>query len=117
VVRVALAADHGVIGYRRGWAGVLDGDHVSLGRRDIAGVLPRGGTMLLSSRTNPFADGADGPALCRTSAAAHSRPRVLCRRRSLLRLRVPKAPYAKKGPRLGEAPFTTKPSVDQQALL
>ena len=70
VVRVALAAEHEVIGYRRGWAGVLDGDHVSLGRRDIAGVLPRGGTMLLSSRTNPFADGADGVAAVRSRLEA-----------------------------------------------
>ena len=33
-----------------------------LTRADIAGLLPRGGTILLSSRTNPYADGTDGTA-------------------------------------------------------
>jgi 6-phosphofructokinase 1 len=62
VVRVALDQGHEAIGYRRGWAGVVDGDSVPLTRADIAGLLPRGGTILLSSRTNPYADGADGTA-------------------------------------------------------
>jgi len=70
VVRSVLAEGHETIGYRRGWAGVLDGDHVELGRADIAGVLSRGGTMLLSSRTNPFADGADGVAAVKSRLEA-----------------------------------------------
>ena len=70
VVRRVMADGHEAIGYRRGWAGVLDGDHVDLDRSDIAGVLPRGGTMLLSSRTNPYADGADGTALVKARLEA-----------------------------------------------
>ncbi|CAB4878823.1 MAG: ATP-dependent 6-phosphofructokinase [Actinobacteria bacterium] len=70
VVRRVLAEGHEAIGYRRGWAGVLEGDSVELGRKDIAGLLPRGGTILLSSRTNPYADGADGTQVVRKQLEA-----------------------------------------------
>src|SRR3954466_10081257 len=52
---------HEFVGYRDGWRGPLDGDSRPLGVPEVRGILPRGGTILGSSRTNPFAEdgGAD----------------------------------------------------------
>ena len=52
---------HEFVGYRDGWRGPLEDDSRPLGVPDVRGILPRGGTILGSSRTNPFADD-DGPA-------------------------------------------------------
>ncbi len=52
---------HEFVGYRDGWRGLLEGDSRPLGVPEVRGILPRGGTILGSSRTNPFAD-SDGPA-------------------------------------------------------
>lgn len=51
---------HSFVGFRYGWAGVLAGDGVELTRQSTAGILPRGGTILGTSRTNPLSrvDGA-----------------------------------------------------------
>ncbi|HEY1458145.1 MAG TPA: ATP-dependent 6-phosphofructokinase [Solirubrobacteraceae bacterium] len=51
-----------VLGFRYGWAGVLADEAIELTRERTAGILPRGGTILGTSRTNPFADGRDGVA-------------------------------------------------------
>src|SRR3954452_18432502 len=51
---------HEFVGYRDGWRGPVEGDSRPLGVPEVLGILPRGGTILGSSRTNPFADG-DGP--------------------------------------------------------
>jgi phosphofructokinase-like protein len=62
------------VGYRDGWRGPLEGDSRPLGVPEVRGILPRGGTILGSSRTNPLrvdggaervrdnlaADGVDG---------------------------------------------------------
>ncbi len=42
-----------MIGIKRGWAGLLEEDTVSLHLDSISGILPRGGTILGTSRTNP----------------------------------------------------------------
>lgn len=42
------------VGFRDGWRGVLEGDTMPLGVSAVRGVLPRGGTLLGSSRTNPM---------------------------------------------------------------
>jgi ATP-dependent phosphofructokinase / diphosphate-dependent phosphofructokinase len=42
------------VGYRDGWRGPLEGNTVPLGVEQVRGILPRGGTILKSSRTNPF---------------------------------------------------------------
>jgi 6-phosphofructokinase 1 len=52
---------HEFVGYRDGWRGPLENDVRPLGVPEVRGILPRGGTILGSSRTNPFADD-DGPA-------------------------------------------------------
>ena len=43
------------IGFRDGWRGPLENDTTPLGVPEVRGILPRGGTILGSSRTNPFA--------------------------------------------------------------
>jgi 6-phosphofructokinase 1 len=49
---------HNLVGYRYGWRGVLDSDAVDLTIERTRGLLHRGGTILGTSRTNPFkADG------------------------------------------------------------
>jgi phosphofructokinase-like protein len=45
---------HEFVGYRDGWRGPLEGDSAPLGVPEVRGVLPRGGTILGTSRTNPF---------------------------------------------------------------
>ncbi len=61
VVRRGLVDDqHSFVGFRYGWAGVLENDALELGLDSTAGILPRGGTILGTSRTNPFAEGRDG---------------------------------------------------------
>ena len=45
---------HSIVGFRHGWRGVIEGDVVDLDLDAVRGLLPRGGTILGSSRTNPF---------------------------------------------------------------
>ncbi|HEV3092895.1 MAG TPA: ATP-dependent 6-phosphofructokinase [Solirubrobacteraceae bacterium] len=61
VVRRGLQLDaaSSFVGFRHGWAGVLEGNTTELTRASTAGILPRGGTILGTSRTNPF-DGRAG---------------------------------------------------------
>ncbi len=60
---------HEFVGYRDGWRGPLEADSMPLGVPEVRGILPRGGTILGSSRTNPFAtDG--GPERIRENLAA-----------------------------------------------
>jgi 6-phosphofructokinase 1 len=55
VVRKGVSV-HGFefVGYRDGWKGPLEGQTMDLGIPEVRGILPRGGTILGSSRTNPF---------------------------------------------------------------
>ena len=45
---------HELIGFRHGWRGPLEGDSIDLTIDEVRGILPRGGTILRSSRTNPL---------------------------------------------------------------
>ncbi len=45
---------HEFVGYRDGWRGPLEGESRPLGIPEVRGILPRGGTILGSSRTNPI---------------------------------------------------------------
>jgi ATP-dependent phosphofructokinase / diphosphate-dependent phosphofructokinase len=56
-VRHAVGSGLEVIGFRDGWRGVIDGSTKELSAADVAGILPRGGTILGSSGANPYADG------------------------------------------------------------
>ena len=44
------------IGVLRGWRGMIDGLFRPLDQEAISGILPRGGTILRTSRTNPFSE-------------------------------------------------------------
>jgi ATP-dependent phosphofructokinase / diphosphate-dependent phosphofructokinase len=54
VTRRSLDRGHEVVGIREGWRGLVDGRFHELGRREISGILPRGGTVIGTTRTNPF---------------------------------------------------------------
>ena len=54
VTRQSLAGGHEVVGVREGWRGLLVDNLMQLGPREISGILPRGGTIIGTSRTNPF---------------------------------------------------------------
>jgi ATP-dependent phosphofructokinase / diphosphate-dependent phosphofructokinase len=61
VVRSGLArGKHSFLGFRHGWAGVLGDEAIELDLQSTVGILPRGGTILGTSRTNPFAEGQGG---------------------------------------------------------
>lgn len=48
-----------VIGIRNGWRGLIDGDVEPLTDYSVSGILPKGGTVLGTSRTNPFKNKED----------------------------------------------------------
>jgi phosphofructokinase-like protein len=50
----ALHAEHEFVGFQDGWRGPIEGDVVPLDVDAVRGILPRGGTILGSSRTNPY---------------------------------------------------------------
>jgi 6-phosphofructokinase 1 len=55
VVRKGVTAyGHEFVGFRDGWRGPLEGVTMPLGIEQVRGILPRGGTILNTSRTNPF---------------------------------------------------------------
>src|SRR6187551_2818222 len=54
VTRRALTRGHTILGIREGWRGLVDGRFMELGPREISGILPRGGTILGTTRTNPY---------------------------------------------------------------
>jgi ATP-dependent phosphofructokinase / diphosphate-dependent phosphofructokinase len=54
VVRRSHALGYDVIGIRNGWAGLINGQVEPMTDFSVTGILPRGGTILGTSRTNPF---------------------------------------------------------------
>src|SRR3989440_7694781 len=55
VVRKGIEShDWECVGFRNGWKGPLEGDSRPLGLDDVEDILARGGTILRSSRTNPY---------------------------------------------------------------
>jgi ATP-dependent phosphofructokinase / diphosphate-dependent phosphofructokinase len=54
VTRRSLDRGYEVLGIREGWRGLVDGVTEPLDARAISGILPRGGTILGTTRTNPY---------------------------------------------------------------
>ena len=52
--RTAIANKVQMIGYRKGFAGLLKNDYVTLDTRTVSGTLQRGGTFLQSARSAEF---------------------------------------------------------------
>jgi phosphofructokinase-like protein len=66
----AAAGGASVVGFRNGWAGVMEDDTVLLDRDSVRGILGRGGTILGTSRSDPYVHG-DGLASLRPALTAH----------------------------------------------
>ena len=54
VGRRVMSRDGEVVGILEGWNGLVEGRYLPLGPREISGLLPRGGTILRTTRTNPY---------------------------------------------------------------
>ena len=54
VVRKALLEGYEIVGIKNGWKGLIENDTMPLNIDAVSGILPRGGTILGTSRTNPY---------------------------------------------------------------
>lgn len=54
IVRKSFQYGNQILGIHEGWRGLLENKVSTLGLREVSGILPRGGTILGTSRTNPF---------------------------------------------------------------
>jgi 6-phosphofructokinase 1 len=54
VVRKALLSGFEIIGIKNGWKGLVENDTMPLNIDAVSGILPKGGTILGTSRTNPY---------------------------------------------------------------
>jgi len=54
VVKKSIQYDWDVIGIRNGWKGLINGEMEILTDYSVSGILPKGGTIIGTSRTNPF---------------------------------------------------------------
>ncbi len=71
VVRRAIGQyGYEVIGIKKGWLGLLQDEVEALTLDMVSGILPKGGTILKSSRTNPLKK-ADGVATITATLARH----------------------------------------------
>ncbi len=66
VVRRGESHGFELVGVREGWRGLIDGHHFRLTRDAVSGILPLGGTILGTSRTNPFKRSGGVEAVFRT---------------------------------------------------
>ncbi|MCA1192476.1 MULTISPECIES: 6-phosphofructokinase [unclassified Saccharopolyspora] len=71
VTRKGIAVHgHEIVGFRSGWRGPMDGLTMPLGLEQVEDVLARGGTILGSSRTNPYQE-QDGVEKIKRTLAEH----------------------------------------------
>ena len=59
VVRSASANDISVLGIRRGYSGLINGDIIEMGARSVDGIIRKGGTMLYTARCKEMQKAAD----------------------------------------------------------
>jgi 6-phosphofructokinase 1 len=59
IVRTAKKEGWTCIGFKHGWKGAIENIHEELTLASISGILPRGGTILGTSRTNPYKKAED----------------------------------------------------------
>jgi 6-phosphofructokinase 1 len=59
VVRAGIRENCETLGIRNGWQGLIDGDVEPLTDFSVSGILPKGGTILGTSRTNPLKEVVD----------------------------------------------------------
>ncbi len=58
-VRASSLQNWQILGFRNGWKGLIDDDFILLDLQSVSGILPKGGTILGTSRTNPFKKAGD----------------------------------------------------------
>lgn len=56
VVKSAIIKGWKAIGFKYGWKGIIENVYIDLNEQAISGILHRGGTILGTSRTNPYKD-------------------------------------------------------------
>lgn len=54
VVRAGFNEGYEIIGIKNGWKGLIENDTEKLDLTSVSGILPKGGTILGTSRTNPY---------------------------------------------------------------
>ncbi len=54
VVRKGIHEAYEIIGIKNGWKGLMENDTLPLNLSSVSGILPKGGTILGTSRTNPY---------------------------------------------------------------
>ena len=54
VVRKGINEGYEIIGIKNGWKGLIEADTMPLNLETVSGILPKGGTILGTSRTNPY---------------------------------------------------------------
>ncbi|MBU4342739.1 MAG: 6-phosphofructokinase [Candidatus Omnitrophica bacterium] len=54
VVRYADKEGYKVVGVKNGWKGMIENDTIDMDINSVSGILPKGGTILGTSRTNPY---------------------------------------------------------------
>ncbi|HSS74018.1 MAG TPA: ATP-dependent 6-phosphofructokinase [Gaiellaceae bacterium] len=54
VARRCFARGYAVVGVADGWRGLVENELEPLTAREVSGILPRGGTIIGTSRTNPY---------------------------------------------------------------
>ncbi|MDP3919373.1 MAG: ATP-dependent 6-phosphofructokinase [Candidatus Omnitrophota bacterium] len=59
IVKYAIRENWEVVGFRHGWKGIIDNDFLPLNLSSVSGILPKGGTILGTSRTNPYKNKGD----------------------------------------------------------
>jgi phosphofructokinase-like protein len=69
IVRRGVAEGHELVGFRNGWAGVLADEAIDLTLDTTRGIVHRGGTILGTSRTNPFREEGGADRVAATLAA------------------------------------------------
>ena len=54
VVRKGINEGYEIVGIKNGWKGLIENDTLILNLDAVSGILPKGGTILGTSRTNPY---------------------------------------------------------------
>ncbi|MEM9820334.1 MAG: 6-phosphofructokinase, partial [Bacteroidota bacterium] len=54
VVRTAIHENLEVVGIRRGYEGMIDGDFLEMNAHSVSGIIQQGGTILQSARSERF---------------------------------------------------------------
>jgi 6-phosphofructokinase 1 len=67
--RCSVGYEYEVVGVHNGWRGLIDADFLPLDRGRVSSILPVGGTILGTSRTNPYKEDGSVGAILDTIAA------------------------------------------------